>query len=514
MSLESTMQNGNSLPVQVPVQLRRLFPDAQFLGTEDIRVTSATADSRECRPGTLFAAIPGEKLDGHEFAAEAAARGASALLVERPQRDLALPQCVVPNVRRAFAELCSRLWQSPSLRLKTVGVTGTNGKTTTTWLIQAILQSAACQTGVLGTIHYDDGIHTEKSRLTTPDSASLSSWLARMVHCGTTHAAMEVSSHALVQDRIDGTLLDVAILTNVTQDHFDFHHNYATYLQAKQRIFRHLKPGGLAVFNADDPGSMSCRESSRDQRQVTFGLEKPADITAKIFDESLSGTLFDLRLPTGEISVRIPLLGRHNVSNCLAAAAAAWHFGLSPKQIGAGLASLRAVPGRMESVEWGQAFSVFVDYAHTDDALRRCLQSLRALTPGRVIVVYGAGGDRDRAKRPLLTQAAALADLAILTSDNPRTEDPAQIIADCLTGCVAGRPRPDVISDREAAIRSAIDFARPGDSVLIAGKGHETEQIIGCERHHFDDREVVRAALTSFVPRNHFQSRQKSASHS
>lgn len=514
MSFESTMQNGSSLPAQVPVQLRRLFPEAQFPGGDDIRVLTATADSRECRPGTLFAAIVGEKLDGHEFAAEAAARGASALLVERPLKEIALPQCVVPNVRRAFALLCDRLWQNPSLKLKTIGVTGTNGKTTTTWLVQSILQNAGHQTGVLGTIHYDDGIHCEKSRLTTPDSASLSSWLARMVHCETTHVAMEVSSHALVQNRIDGTKLDVAIITNVTQDHFDFHHDFESYRTAKERIFEHLKPGGLAVLNADDPGSLACRYGLNEQRSVTFGLEHSADFTAQIFDESLGGTLFLLRMPVGEITVRTSLLGRHNVSNCLAAAVAGSHLGLSPKQIGAGIAALPAVPGRMEPVEWGQPFSVFVDYAHTDDALRRCLQGLRALTPGRVIVVYGAGGDRDRTKRPLLTRAAALADVAILTSDNPRTEDPTQIIADCLTGCVAGRPRPEVILDREAAIHSAINQARPGDSVLIAGKGHESEQIIGLERHHFDDREVVRAALTAFVPRTRFQSRQRSASQS
>lgn len=512
MSHVSTSQHGNELPQQVSVSLRQLFPDAEFHGADDIRVTAATADSRECRPGTLFAAIVGALADGHEFAAEAAARGASALLVERLQRDLALPQCVVPNTRRAFAELCSRLWQTPSQSLKTVGVTGTNGKTTTTWLVQSILRTAGHQTGVLGTIQYDDGRHCEKSRLTTPDSAKLSALLARMVHIGTTHVAMEVSSHALAQDRIAGTMLDVALVTNVTQDHFDYHHDFDAYRHAKQRIFQHLKPDGLAVLNADDPGSLACRDALGDRPHTTFGLEKPAEVSARIFDESLNGTLFEMRLPNGEISVKTPLLGRHNVSNCLAAAAAAWHLGLSPKQIAAGIAALRAVPGRMEPVEWGQAFSVFVDYAHTDDALRRSLQSLRSLTPGRVIVVYGAGGDRDRSKRPLLTRAAALADLAILTSDNPRTEDPAQIIEDCLTGCVNGRRRPDVVLDREAAIRAAIDQARPGDSVLVAGKGHETEQIIGFERHHFDDREVVRSALTSFVPRSQFQSRQTSTS--
>lgn len=506
MPFASSSKIGSSLPAQVPVQLRALFPEAQFLNATGIQVTSATVDSRQCAPGTLFAAVVGEKTDGHAYIPEAVARGATALLVERPQLDLQLPQCIVPNVRRAFAELTARLWRDPSQTLKTVGITGTNGKTTTSWLIQSIFHAAGLQAGILGTIHYDDGVTSEPSPLTTPDSASLSHWLARMVAKGTSHLAMEVSSHALAQDRIAGTQLDTAIITNVTQDHFDYHRHYTAYRNAKSLIFKHLKSGGRAILNADDPGSMACRDAVGDQLITTYGLEQSADITAEIFDESLNGTLFELKLPNGQICVRTPLLGRYNVSNCLAAAAAAWHLGLSPKQICSGLTGLRSVPGRMEPVEWGQPYSVFVDYAHTDDALRRAIQCLRGLTPGRVIVVYGAGGDRDRSKRPLLTSAAMTADLAILTSDNPRTEDPEQIIADCLRGCVAGRVRPEAIVDRELAIRTAIDHARPGDSVLVAGKGHETEQIIGLERHHFDDREVIRNALTSFVPRNRFQS--------
>ncbi|MES2791617.1 MAG: cyanophycin synthetase, partial [Planctomycetota bacterium] len=259
----------------------------------------------------------------------------------------------------------------------------------------------------------------------------------------------------------------------------------------------HLKPGGCIVLNADDPLSWPLKELLKNHTQITFGIDSAADITAHIIDQSLAGTLFELRLPQGTIEVLTPLLGKHNVANCLTASAAACHLGLSLDEIAVGLKSLRAVPGRMEAVECGQLFSVFVDYAHTDDALRRCVRSLRSVTPGRVIVVYGAGGDRDRLKRPLLTQAACDADVAILTSDNPRSEDPEQIIHDCLAGAVAGRAQPQAIVDRETAIHTALDLARPGDSVLIAGKGHETEQITGDERHHFDDREVVRKFLTS-----------------
>lgn len=492
-----TSRYGGTTPAPVPVQLRQVFPVASFVGCANIRVTGATASSRDCLPGMLFAAIPGTHVDGHDFAADAVARGASALLVSHPLPEINVPQCVVSDPRRAFAILCSQLWRTPSRSLKTVGITGTNGKTTTSWLCRSILQAAGHQTGLLGTIEYHDGVSREKSTLTTPDATTISSWLGRMVHLRTTHAALEVSSHALDQDRVAGTHFDAVAITNITQDHFDYHHNFDAYRRSKWRIVEHVKPGGCVILNADDPGSWPLDELLKNHHRLTFGIDAAADITATIIDESLAGTLFELHLPQGTIDVQTPLLGKHNVANCLTASAAACHLGLSPDQIAAGLRALRAVPGRMEAVECGQLFSVFVDYAHTDDALRRCVRGLRKVTPGRVIVVYGAGGDRDRLKRPLLTQAASEADVAILTSDNPRTEDPAQIIRDCLTGIVPGRPQPQAIADRESAIHAALDLARPGDSVVIAGKGHETEQIIGTERHHFDDREVVRQYLLS-----------------
>ncbi len=492
-----TSRYGGTTPAQVPVQLRQVFPVASFVGCANIRVTGATANSRECQPGMLFAAIPGTHVDGHDFAADAVARGATSLLVSRPLPEITVPQCVVSDPRRAFALLCSQLWRNPSNSLKTLGITGTNGKTTTTWLCRSILQNAGQQTGLLGTIEYHDGLLGERSTLTTPDASTISNWLGRMVHQRTTHAALEVSSHALDQDRVAGTKFDVAAITNITQDHFDYHLNFAAYRRSKWRIIEHVKPNGCVILNADDPASWPLPELLKNHSQITFGIDSDADVTANIIDQSLAGTLFELRLPHGTLEVQTPLLGKHNVANCLTASAAACHLGLTVEQIAAGLRSLRAVPGRMEAVECGQLFSVFVDYAHTDDALRRCVRGLRKVTPGRVIVVYGAGGDRDRLKRPLLTQAASDADIAILTSDNPRSEDPQQIIRDCLAGTVAGRPQPIAIADRESAIHAALDLARPGDSVLIAGKGHETEQIIGTERHHFDDREVVRQYLTS-----------------
>jgi UDP-N-acetylmuramoyl-L-alanyl-D-glutamate--2,6-diaminopimelate ligase len=479
-----------------PVSLRRLFPRSSFVGCADIRVTEATDRSGECSAKTLFAALPGTRVNGASFIRDAVARGAFSLLVSRPVSDVSVPQCVVPNVRQAYAELCSALCGSPSRSLKIAGVTGTNGKTTFTWLVRAICRSAGLRTGLLGTIEYDDGVDTGPSTLTTPDSRRLAEWLGRMAARRTTHAAIEVSSHALDQDRIAGTGLDVAVVTNVTQDHFDYHNGYQAYLHSKARIIEHLKPAGVLVLNADYPGAISIHSRVDAARTVvTYGIDKRADVGATILHESLAGTRFELRLHDNHIEVMTPLVGRHNVSNCLAAAAAADRFDLSLEQIARGIASLEAIPGRLERIEGPQPFDVFVDYAHTEDALRNAVRFLRRLTRGRLICVFGAGGDRDRSKRPLLGRAAAEADLAVVTSDNPRSEHPDRIIRDILPGLTAAGRRPFIEPDRAAAIRWAIDRAEPGDTVLVAGKGHETVQIIGSERLPFDDREVVRRSL-------------------
>ena len=482
--------------IRYPVSLRRLFPRSSFVGCADIRVTEATDRSSECSSKTLFAAIPGTRVNGATFIRDAVSRGAAALLVGRPVPDVSVPQCVVPDIRKAYAELCSALCGSPSRALKIAGVTGTNGKTTFTWLLRAIGRSAGLRTGLLGTIEYDDGVETGPSTLTTPDSRRLAEWLARMVARRTTHAAIELSSHALDQDRTAGTGLDVAVVTNVTQDHFDYHNGYQAYLHSKARIVEHLKPEGVLVLNADDPGAISLQARvAADRAVITYGLDKRADVGATILHESLAGSRFELRVRNDHIEMLTPLVGRHNVSNCLAAAAAADHFGLSLEQIARGIASLEVIPGRLERVDGPQPFDVFVDYAHTEDALRNAVRFLRRLTRGRVICVFGAGGDRDRSKRPLLGRAASEADLAVVTSDNPRSEHPDRIIRDILPGLTAAGRRPYIEADRAAAIRWAIDRAEPGDTVLVAGKGHETIQIIGSERLPFDDREVVRRSL-------------------
>jgi len=485
--------------VPVPVNLRRLFPQASFVGCGDIHCVDVTDRSADCRPQSLFAVIRGTHADGHQHIGAALERGAAALLVDRPQADVSVPQCVVADVRRAYAELCAALMAHPSRHLGLAGVTGTNGKTTTTWLIRSILQASGRQTGILGTIEYNDGINSEPSHLTTPDPAGLARRLAAMVSLNTTHAAMELSSHALDQRRTAGTLLDAAVITNITQDHFDYHQNFTAYRRSKLRIFDYLKPAGLAIVNLDDAGSRSCLEDAP-KRVMTYGLDEPADVSALILAASLQGSKIRLNIGTESVDVETPLVGRHNVSNCLAAAAVAHHFGVGLEEIARGIEGLHTVPGRLEHIECGQPFPVFVDYAHTEDALRNCLVSLRPLTKGRIICVFGAGGDRDKSKRPLLGRAAAEADLAVVTSDNPRTEAPAAIIGDILAGFPATRRQPYIEIDRERAIRWAIQHAGPADTVLIAGKGHETEQIVGSQRLPFDDRNVARECLTALFP--------------
>lgn len=495
--------NVTSLPfpvpaVRAPVSLRRLFPRCSFVGCADIRVTQATQRSGDVTPHCLFAAVPGTQCDGAQFIGDALERGAAALLVQRPVADVSVPQCVVPNVRSAFAELTAALSGHPSRRLTLVGVTGTNGKTTVTWLLRSIFQAAGKQTGLLGTVGYSDGIDTSPAPLTTPDTTTLSRWLAEMVARRTTHAAIEISSHALHQDRCAGTQLDAAVITNVTHDHLDYHGDYASYWSSKTRMARHCRRGGCLVLNADDPGSASVAKCLGDLPPVvTFGLDAPADVFATILHESRTGTRFLLHAAGAPTTVTTPLIGRHNVSNCLAAAAVAVHLGIPWEAIRIGIEALSAVPGRLERIDCGQPFDVFVDYAHTPDALRNVVTCLRKLTTGRVICVFGAGGDRDRTKRPLLGRAAAGAHLAVVTSDNPRTENSQHIIDDILPGLVSTPCRTTVEPDRLRAIQWAVEHAEPGDCVLVAGKGHETEQIIGTERIPFDDRNVLRSLFAA-----------------
>lgn len=479
------------------VSLRRLLPSASFIGCADVVAQDAVAHSADCDNTTVFAAIPGTSHDGNAYVAEAVSLGAAAILTDRPLPGFGVPQCVVSDVRRAYAELCHALFAYPSWRLGLVGVTGTNGKTTTTWLTRALLQHAGHPTGLLGTIEYSDSVERAPATLTTPDSRSLAAWLSATAARRARFAAVELSSHALEQRRCSGTLLDVGVVTNITQDHFDYHGTFAAYLAAKSTILDMLKRSGLAVLNADDPGAISLADRVPKSAQLcTFGIDNTADVTAASIRSSHDGSSFVLQHGGTHADVHTPLIGRHNISNCLAAAAAGIHFGFSLDAIAAGLSTLEAVPGRLERIHCGQPFDVYVDYAHTADALQRVIAAVRPTTTGRIYCVFGAGGDRDRTKRAPMGTAAAAADVLVVTSDNPRSESPQAIIDEILCG-VPGGPECHVEVQRDRAIAWALDRAEPGDCVLVAGKGHERIQIIGANTVPFDDRAVCRRHLST-----------------
>lgn len=488
-------------PLRQPgaIQLRGLIPSASFVGCADITVNAVTERSQDCTPGCLYAALPGTRTHGREHIGQALLGGAAAILTDRPLAEVSLPQCIVPDARQVYGRLCHGLYAFPSQRLGVAGVTGTNGKTTTTWIVRSLLQSALRRTGILGTIEYNDGQQSVPAPLTTPDSLTLARTLAAMRDRQTTHAAIELSSHALKQGRASGLSLDVAVITNVTQDHFDYHGTLHDYLRSKARIASLLKPGGLLVLNADDANFDNIVERlDQSSRVQTFGIERAADVRAESITLSSSGTRFRMVSGTEAVDCFTPLPGLHNVSNCLAAACAVMHLGLTLEEIAAGLSEFRHVPGRLERIDQGQPFSVYVDYAHTDDALRRALAAVRQTVSGRVLLVFGAGGERDRAKRPLMGRAASAADRVILTTDNPRSEDPYQIVEDILSGYPEQGTQPEILLDRSQAIQQAIRSARSGDAVLVAGKGHEKYQILGDRRLEFDDVAVCREALTSF----------------
>lgn len=474
------------------ISLRQTLSEAEFIGVSDLRVTSCCADSRVCRPGDLFVALAGCRADGHAYVHEAAARGAVAVLTDRPlPADCQLPACYVTDVRAAYGRICQALAGRPARRLRLIGITGTNGKTTTSYLTAAVLASAGYRTGILGTLGYFDGDEFETSEWTTPPAPVLAQWLARMAANGCTHAVMEVSSHALSQSRTAGVEFDVACVTNVRQDHLDYHGTLRKYQAAKAKLLEQLLPEGFAVVNADDPASAGLL-SKIDGPVLSVAIDGAAEVTATPIEHFASEQTFLLSVENETVPVRTPLIGQHNIYNCLMATAVGLAYGIDLATIVRGLESIHSVPGRLERIECGQPFQVFVDYAHTPDALTGSLETLRQTTRGRLLCVFGAGGDRDAFKRPLMGRAVESAcDLAVLTSDNPRNEPPQQIIDQVLSGFQ--HPLDvHVIADRAEAIHWALAQARPGDCVLIAGKGHERHQIIGNKHFEFDDREVAR----------------------
>ncbi|HSK50178.1 MAG TPA: UDP-N-acetylmuramoyl-L-alanyl-D-glutamate--2,6-diaminopimelate ligase [Solirubrobacterales bacterium] len=468
-------------------ELAGAVPAPRVLGAGSAEVTALAYDSRKVHPGTLFFCVPGEKVDGHEFGPGAVADGAAALVVER-ELEVTVPQLLVPDARAAMAPLAARFWGEPSRELQVVGVTGTNGKTTTAFLVREILEAGRTACGLLGTVKQVVGGVEEEVERTTPEAIELQATLRRMVAAGDRACAMEVSSHALTLHRCDAIEFEVAIFTNLTQDHLDFHADMEEYFQAKRRLFE-FGPQ-TAIVNVDDPYG---RRLAEEFECLTFSAEgAAADFSAREVGFDAGGA----RFLVGETEVRTGLPGHFNVANALGAFAAAVALGVPAHQAAAGLARASRVPGRFEPVDEGQRFAVLVDYAHTPDSLENVLLAARRLTEGRLISVFGAGGDRDRDKRPKMGRVGAeLSDLAIVTSDNPRSEDPEAIVAEVAAGAPEGTG-VEVEVDRRAAIARALALAEPEDTVVIAGKGHEQGQEFADGRKiPFDDREVAREEL-------------------
>ena len=468
------------------------------LGAEDLLVeapagegtlTGISDDSRRISAGDLFCAWAGSSSDAHEYVPRAAAAGAAAALVER-RMDAALPQVIVRDGRRAAAVAASLVFDSPERALRVAGVTGTNGKTTTVWVLRHMMaqREPTASLGTLGTILDDGETLPGSEALTTPGPVDLARTLRLLVDRGVRAVAMEVSSHALDQGRVHALRFDAAVFTNLTRDHLDYHGTLETYLGAKRSLVKLLREDGTAVINADDAAWNGLAAEA--PRALTFGVSASADVAATDIELEGTGARFALHTPQGTVPVRLPLPGGFNIQNALGAAAACIAMGFSPAEAADALATVPQVPGRLERIAETPC-AVLRDYAHTPDALERVLAALRPLTSGRVIAVFGAGGDRDRGKRPLMGAVAErLADVAIVTSDNPRTEDPDAIIDEIETGMNAGRHVR--ITDRREAIAHALQLADARDIVLLAGKGHETYQVIGTEKHSFDERAIVR----------------------
>jgi UDP-N-acetylmuramoyl-L-alanyl-D-glutamate--2,6-diaminopimelate ligase len=485
------------------MQLKTLtagIPIRQVIGPLEREVEGIYYDSRRVQKNGLYVAIRGAKVDGHQFTEQAIERGATAIVVERPEMHSRATSLVVEDSRRALADLAFVFFQRPALRLKMAGVTGTNGKTTTAFLLRHICESAGLRSGLIGTVRYQIGERVLPATRTTPESADLEELLAQMVNAGCQVAVMEVSSHALAQERTRGLEWDVAIFTNLTQDHLDFHQTMENYFEAKASLFTGLrnqpnKKTATSVINLDDRyGEQLVKRLGESAPVVTYGLAQRADFRASNYRADFGGTSFQLDARGRSYLVRLPLIGRFNVANALAALAAATSLGVNLRDAVLSLAKAPQVPGRLEAVPAKRQFQIFVDYAHTDDALFNVLKTLRELSPRRLICVFGAGGDRDHAKRPLMGRVADQnADYSIITSDNPRKEDPLAIIEEVKKGFRSGNF--EAVPDRAEAIAHAISLAQPRDIILIAGKGHETYQEFADHTVPFDDLQVAQRAV-------------------
>ena len=478
----------------------KLFSDvsgASPLGGLDVDVAALECDSRKVTPGACFVAVPGVNVDGHLFVADAIRKGARVIVAEKPldvPAEVLLVQ--VEDARRALAELASRWHDHPSRAVRCIGITGTNGKTTTAFLLRHILDFCDEPAGLIGTVEYAAGGERLEASTTTPEALEIHRLLSQMRRSGMTRAVMEVSSHALDQRRTHGIPFDAAVFTNLTHDHLDYHGNMGRYLDAKLKLFRGLDRRAAAIINRDASCANSVVAEASAARVFTYAIEKSADFRAHIAQMTVNGTTFELEDPHSRRDVSIGLVGRHNVYNVLAAVATAQALGLDGDRVVAALDAFDGVPGRLERVA-SKPFSVFVDYAHTDDALANVLGCLSDVTAGRLIVVFGCGGDRDRTKRPKMGRVAEKrADVTVVTSDNPRSESPQAIVDEILVG-MAHPGDAHVVLDRREAIDRALSLARPGDCVLIAGKGHEPYQIFADHTIQFDDRVTARELVAA-----------------
>lgn len=486
-------------------QLAALLITSRIIGDGSVECTDIQADSRKVRAGDLFLCLPGFTVDGHDYAAQAVNAGAAALVVER-ELDLDVPQLLVKDARYAMAVLSDAFFGAPSRRLNVIGVTGTNGKTTTTYLIEHILNESGTKTGLIGTIQMRYDGTTFPTSGTTPEAVELQRALGDMADRGVQCCVMEVSSHALQQGRVKGTDFRTAVFTNLTQDHLDYHETMDEYRAAKGLLFSRLgnsfgagrQDHKYAVLNADDPASAYFRSMTAAE-VITYGLGEDADVRASDISISAGGTSFHVDTFRGSADIKLRMVGKFNVYNALAAIAAALLEDVPLEAVKGSLESVTGVSGRVEPVDAGQPFAVIVDYAHTPDGLENVLRTVREFAQGRVICVFGCGGDRDKTKRPLMGKIAAkYSDRVLVTSDNPRTEDPEQILLDIEKGLIEDaveRERYELIVDRRAAIGKAIEMASPDDVVLIAGKGHETYQLVGKTVLEFDDRIVAKEAI-------------------
>lgn len=478
------------------------LPILRLSGDAETEITSVVHDSRKAVPGSLFIALRGTRFDGQNFINDALTRGATAVMMEAAAWE-AMPEkppvsvILVEDTQKMLPAIGKRFYNDPSSRLRLIGVVGTNGKTTSTFLIRSILEEAGFKTGIIGTIHNIVGERILSTRNTTPGPLELQEIFSEMVKEGVKYVVMEVSSHAIALGRVEGLTFAGGVFTNITQDHLDFHHTFEEYFRVKSSFFRNLSADAQAVINIDDPHGAEVVKLTP-AHTLTFGLSPQAQIRAEEVKKSMTGTEYILVTPKGKIEIQMNLIGDFNVHNSLGALGMGLGLGIDLNTLKRGISKVTGVPGRFQTIPGGKDFTVVVDYAHSPDGLENLLKTARSLTKNRVITVFGCGGDRDKGKRPIMGRIAArLSDITIITNDNPRSEDPLLIAEEIKRGYLEGGNPANyqIILDRKEAIKEAIALAKPGDMVIIAGKGHENYQIFADRTVHFDDRETAIAAL-------------------